>query len=72
MKIKIISHLPQQLPKSMNLYPNKHPDPEVDIGAITLCLPETKERENTILKFLIHSYVFFPTEFSIKPKSFYH
>ena len=43
----------------MNLYPNKHPDPEVDIGAITLCLPETKERENTILKFLIHSYVFF-------------
>ena len=43
----------------MNLYPNKHPDPEVDIGAITLCLPETKERENTILKFLILSYVFF-------------
>ena len=56
----------------MNLYPNKHPDPEVDIGAITLCLPETKERENTILKFLIHSYVFFSTEFSIKPKRFYH
>ena len=42
----------------MNLYPNKHPDPEVDIGAITLCLPETKERENTILKSLIHSYSF--------------
>ena len=50
----------------MNLYPNKHPDPEVDIGAITLCLPETKERENTILKVRF----FFPQNSPQKPKNF--